>query len=276
MTTPTAGSPVRLTLALAAMSISLAAVSPAAGQNDLTGFQLVGDYQLFLEGAEAPEAQLYLSRTAGAFLVVTDELPSPVLLSARNGTTSKVQLLKIAPAQQVDTVDLLPGALFGPQTPFRQIPKGLEFMVDGIRAQLKQKPSWSGEASLEDLYRHTPGYRRSAAAYESNQAVIAELPGIGDGVEVRTVFGNWCHVCERYMPRGLRVHEQLEGSPIRFTYYGLGDDNPWGDAEVDRLEVTELPTAIVFRNGREIGRYAGAGGWTSPEISLRDILRDNP
>ena len=78
------------------------------------------------------------------------------------------------------------------------------------------------------------------------------------------------------MPRGLKVHEELRESSLRFSYYGMGDDDPWGDAEVKRLDVKELPTAIVYRDGREIGRYAGGPGWTVPEVSLRNILRENP
>ena len=261
-------------MALAA-AVFLTAAGSARAQNDLTGFQLVGDYQLFLQGQEAAGTQLYLSRTAGAFLVIADDLPSPVLLSARNQTSYKVQLLKISPAGE-DTVDLLPGALFGSPMPFRQIPKGLEFVVDGVRAQLKQRPSWAGEATLTNLYEHEPGYRRSANAYESDPAVVAEVAALGAGVEVRVVFGSWCHVCERFMPRGLKVHEELAESPVRFSYYGLGDDDPWNDAEVARLEVKELPTAIVYRDGKEIGRYTGGPGWTSPDVSLRNILRDNP
>ncbi len=260
---------------VAAVAVLLPAAGAAGAQDDLRGFELAGDYQLFLQGQEAAGARLYLSRTAGAFLVIADDLPSPILLSARNQTAYKVQLLKISPAGE-DTVDLLPGALFGSPMPFRQIPKGLEFQVDGLRAQLRQRPSLAGEATLEALYDHDPAYRRSANAYESDPAVVAELAELGAGVEVRTVFGSWCHVCERFMPRGLKVHEQLQESPLRFTYYGLGDDNPWGDAEVERLAVKELPTAIVYRDGREIGRYVGGPGWTRPEISLRNILRENP
>lgn len=258
-----------------AATILLAFAASLTAQDDLRGFQLVGDYQLFLEGEEARGAQLYLSRAAGAFLVIADELPSPVLLSARNQASYKVQLLKISPAGQ-DTVDLLPGALFGSPMPFRQIPKGLEFTVDEVRAQLRQRPSLAGEATLTDLFEHDPGYRRAANAYQSDPGVMAELAELGAGVEVRVVFGSWCHVCERFMPRGLKVHEELEASPIRFTYYGLGDDNPWGDQEVDRLAVKELPTAIVYRDGEEIGRYIGGPGWTTPEVSLRNILRENP
>ncbi len=260
---------------VAAVAVLLPAAGAAGAQDDLRGFELAGDYQLFLQGQEAAGARLYLSRTAGAFLVIADDLPSPILLSARNQTAYKVQLLKISPAGE-DTVDLLPGALFGSPMPFRQIPKGLEFQVDGLRAQLRQRPSLAGEATLEALYDHDPAYRRSANAYESDPAVVAELAELGAGVEVRTVFGSWCHVCERFMPRGLKVHEQLQESPLRFTYYGLGDDNPWGDAEVERLAVKELPTAIVYRDGREIGRYVGGPGWTRPEVSLRNILRENP
>ena len=268
----------RTTTALAltaAAAAFLAAAGTAGAQDDLRGFQLDSEYQLFLQGREAPGSELYLSRTAGAFLVIADDLSSPVLVSLRNQAIYKVQLLKISPAGE-DMLDLLPGALFGTPTPFRQTPTGVEFIVDDVRAQLRKRPALAGEATLEALYDHEPGYRRSANTYETDAAVVAELAELGAGVEVRTVFGTWCHVCERFMPRGLKVHEQLQESPLRWSYYGLGDDNPWGDAEVDRLGVTELPTAIVYRDGKEIGRYAGGQGWTRPEVSLRNILRENP
>ena len=268
----------RTTAALAlivAAAVFFAAAGTAAAQDDLRGFQLDGAYQLFLQGQEASGSQLYLSRTAGAFLVIADDLSSPVLVSLRNQAIYKVQLLKISPAGE-DMLDLLPGALFGTPAPFRQTPTGVEFVVDDVRAQLRQRPSLAGEATLEALYEHDPGYRRSANAYETDAAVVAELAELGVGVEVRTVFGTWCDVCERFMPRGLKVHEQLQESPVRFSYYGLGDDDPWSDAEVDRLGVKELPTAIVYRDGEEIGRYAGGQGWTRPEVSLRNILRENP
>lgn len=253
----------------------LVAAGTASAQDDLRGFQLDGAYQLFLQGQEAAGSQLYLSRTAGAFLVVADDLSSPILVSLRNQAIYKVQLLKIAPAGE-DTLDLLPGALFGTPAPFRQTPTGVEFVVDDVRAQLRKRPSLAGEATLEALYDHDPGYRRSANAYQTNAAAVADVAELGTGVEVRVVFGTWCEVCERFMPRGLKVHEQLQEAPVRFSYYGLGDDDPWADAEVKRLDVKELPTAIVYRNGKEIGRYAGGPGWTTPEVSLRNILRENP
>ena len=275
MKLPIARTTKALVLKAAAAGV-LAACGAASAQDDLRGFQLDGGYQLFLQGRESAGSQLYLSRTAGAFLVIADDLSSPVLISLRNQAVYKVQLLKISPAGE-DTLDLLPGALFGTPAPFRQTSaRGVEFTVDDVRAQLRRRPSLAGEATLEVLYDHEPGYRRSANAYETDAAVVAELAELGAGVEVRTVFGTWCHVCERFMPRGLKVHEELQESPLRFSYYGMGDDDPWGDAEVKRLDVKELPTAIVYRDGKEIGRYAGGKGWTRPEISLRNILRENP
>ena len=95
------------------------------------------------------------------------------------------------------------------------------------------------------------------------------LKGVGEGYRVRVVFGSWCHVCRNFLPRGLKLQEALEGSAIRFEYYGL-PKGPWEPPhpEVRRLEVKSLPTAIVFKGDREIGRYVGGDGWQRPEARL--------
>jgi thiol-disulfide isomerase/thioredoxin len=82
-------------------------------------------------------------------------------------------------------------------------------------------------------------------------------------------FGSWCGVCKSVLPNGLRVARDLAGSHIAFEFYGL--DHPpagWQDTEVQRLKVEGLPTAIVYRDGREVGRFSGAGAFAAPENEL--------
>jgi len=70
----------------------------------------------------------------------------------------------------------------------------------------------------------------------------------------------------------LKVEDQLQGSPVKFEYIGLKrPPEAWKDPEVKRLKVSGVPTGIVYRDGKEIGRITG-DIWNAPEVSLSKII----
>jgi hypothetical protein len=71
----------------------------------------------------------------------------------------------------------------------------------------------------------------------------------------------------------LKVEDQLTGSKIRFEYYGMPRD--FNDPEAKRLSIKGVPTAIVYVNGRQVGRLEGQD-WASPEASLTRLLGLSP
>ena len=77
------------------------------------------------------------------------------------------------------------------------------------------------------------------------------------------VFATWCHVCKEYLPHLIRVDQEIEN--IDFEYTGIED---WEDAVVKELRVDSLPTAVVFRGGKEIGRFDGVEGFRNADASL--------
>ncbi len=97
--------------------------------------------------------------------------------------------------------------------------------------------------------------------------MLETLRSVGPGYRVQVVFGSWCHVCSVYLPRGMRVEEELAGSGIEFDYIGL-ESNPWQGPVVKKYEVVSLPTAIIYRGDVEVGRFFGADGWERPESRL--------
>ena len=72
------------------------------------------------------------------------------------------------------------------------------------------------------------------------------------------------------VPRIMKLAEKLEGSKISFDFYGL----PRGivsDPEATRVDIHAVPTGVIYREGREIGRIEGAG-WKVPELALNNLL----
>jgi len=147
--------------------------------------------------------------------------------------------------------------------------EGISFSYGDVMARLEQRRPLVGEATMEEIFEHSPDYRLTADQYRPDEDIVGLLRGVGEGYRVRVVYGSWCHVCKNFLPRGLKVQEALGDTGIEFAYYGL-PRNPWEPPhpEVARLDVRSLPTAIVYQGDKEIGRYSGGDEWQRPESKL--------
>jgi hypothetical protein len=68
----------------------------------------------------------------------------------------------------------------------------------------------------------------------------------------------------------IRLARELQGSKVKIDFYGL----PHGfanDPQAQRYGVKSVPTGIVFKNGKEVGRIS-ADGWAVPENTLRNLV----
>ncbi len=252
--------------ALAWAPAALAAPVPPDGV--LRGFQPIGDYLLEVDGKPAAKAEILQSESAVAILVLASEFETPVLLSPRTGEVSTLDLMRVA-RQGDGSIHLLAGAVLAPAGKFEVAGENVVFRVGGRRAILEPKPPLLKSRKGGELRAYDPAYVRAAQAYRPNDAALQALRAQGQPVRVRVFFGSWCSFCKRYLPRLLKVEEELAGSKLEFEYFGLPRD--LDDPEAKRLAVKAVPTGIVFVGGREIGRLEG-GAWQAPESGLRDLL----
>lgn len=243
--------------------------SPAAthGQ-DVNNLERTGEWQVVIEGAVPDDARLWFSQADAVFVLSTSKLPFPVLIDARSSAVIELdpsaigagELTRLPASARKDSVSkLVPGqgeALFS---------------IKGTVARLRFN-ALEGESTAEDLYEHSPDYRTKAASYEPNATDLSALAAWNGKATVRIMFGTWCGVCKNYMPNLMGVAEKLTGSNIQFEYFGLPASNPWEHPEVSRLAIEELPTAVVFVDGKEAGRFAGADGFRQPEKMLSNAL----
>ena len=251
-----------------AVLLALATSSGGWSQTSATIFEPTGQFQLVVEGSLDPKADVFQARSGRGVLVVSDRLPSPVILVPGIGSVQAVPLMRLVPGQG-GRVSLLRGDELRSLGTFRPSKDGISFAHGSVSAVLQAKQPLVGEHQPSELFEHSPDYRVKADAYRPDRNVVAKLQGVGEGYRVRVVFGSWCHVCKNFLPRGLKVHEELADSAIQFEYYGL-PQSPWDPPhpEVKRLKIQSLPTAIVYRGEKEIGRYAGGDEWQRPESRI--------
>ena len=106
--------------------------------------------------------------------------------------------------------------------------------------------------------------------YKPKKSVVKKIKKELDGIDIKAFFGTWCHDSHRELPRFFKALE-LAGFDFdaHFEMIGLtrGKKTPNNLQKV--FDIKNTPTFIVYKDGKEIGRYV-----EHPRQSLeKDILK---
>ena len=259
--------PALMALAVCA-ALPLGAQQATPSDNVLRNFERTGDYLLTVDGKADVRAEVYQNKSIPAWLVLPTTLPSPILLMPGQGTVETLQRPKVV-KQPNGNADILADAQMKPQGKFKLVGDRVEFTSEGKKASLTPKPPLIGQKKAAQLKEHSPDYVRTAQAYTPNAQSLAALKKQTQQVRILTFFGSWCPHCKEYVPHLMRIEDDLKNPKIQFDYRGLPRD--FNDAEAKRLNVKEVPTAIVYVNGREVGRLT-RNDWRNPEGALNRLI----
>ena len=257
-------------LTAAVVLVLLASAGTLLAQADgIIGFRAIGDYIVSIDGADKKSAQVFGAQHARSLLIMSSDLPSPLLIDLANGSVSGLHLMKVAKRSD-GSVDLLPNPVAGSHGVYGIDGDQIQFDVAGRQVVVKPKPVLVGGKAAAELVEHDPGYGVRRDSYQPAAGLIDQLRQQTDDVRVRIYFGTWCPFCSEMVPRVLKIAEQLEGSKISFEYYGLPRQIT-DDAEARAMNIRGVPTGIVYRDGRELGRVSG-NSWREPEQAILDLL----
>lgn len=245
----------------------LAEVAADAFLND---FRISGDYVLIVGGKRSEQAELYYSERARTYLVMAPELPMPILVSPAAQDVQGVDRSKLL-VRTDGTVDVAADAELRAVGTFRLEGNAIHFLAGTRACRLEPRPWLLGPQTGAALIASNPEYGRRSREFQPNSQALAKLKEYrGEPVRVLTFFGSWCPFCKKHVPFLLRVEREIVGPSIRFDYYGLPEAFS-GDPEARRFGIRGVPTAIVFRGEKEIGRLA-ASEWQSPESALAKLI----
>lgn len=236
----------------------------------LRDFEPLGDYDLEVGGATLAGVKMFRSEKAGSAVLMTGPgLTAAYVLMPRDRALQRLDASKAVVGQD-GRAFVLADAVLARESAFAVDGREVTFTIQGKPARLKEKPYLLGLHRGQDLLQHDASYAFRARQYQPSQPLVRALRQAGEPVRVRVFFGNWCPHCQQMVPRILRLADALAGSPIRFEYYGL--PVPFtNEPEAKRLGITGVPTGVVYRGNRELGRIAG-GEFSIPELALKRIL----
>jgi len=265
------------TLMLPALAALLLGAGPLVAQavpadSVYRGFLADSDLILTIAGKEQPAAEVYKAEQARSFLVISSELPSPILINAASKSVETVDLMKVS--RQVDgSIDLLADATLESAGTYTIREKDIAFTIAGKELALKQRPWQLGRKTGAELLASNPGYQRGAKSYTPDAAILKRLKGHKDPVRVLTFFGTWCPHCKQRLPLLLKVEQALAGGRFQFEYYGL--PSPFdSEPEAKSHKVDGVPTAILYVGDKEVGRIPHSQ-WSNPEVAL-DLQLNGP
>ena len=254
------------------LALALLAALPlgAQGADSLfQGFQPSADYVLEVDGELDRGAEIYYQQRIPAFLVLPSKLSSPLLLVARTKAVQSVHIMKIAKKSD-GSLDLMADAVFASKGQFEIDGTSLLFAVDGTSFVLRDKPPLLGLRAGTDLETYSESYQRLSDSYSPADSVLAALRAQTREVHVRVYFGTWCPFCQRYVPRMMKVADEIAGSKVKIDFYGLPRQIN-EDPVARQANVSSVPTAVVYVDGKEAGRLQSED-WRAPERALEKLL----
>jgi thiol-disulfide isomerase/thioredoxin len=136
-------------------------------------------------------------------------------------------------------------------------PLSVEVMADRYRYPL-------GDISQAELLERHEVFKRNYDAYE----VLAGIDGLPGDLEVKILFGTWCHDSEREVPRMLKLLEAsgVKQENISLIALDIRKQEPEGRAKA--LDVRFTPTFIFLTAGTELGRIV-----EQPKVNIEHDLK---
>ena len=115
-------------------------------------------------------------------------------------------------------------------------------------------------------------YEQHYSEYRIDSARTAELGRMQENISYIIVAGTWCGDSKRQLPRLFKIFDAAEVSENQVRMFGVGRTKKIDKKELEQYAVQYVPTIIVLRNEREIGRIVESPVETL-EADLVSILR---
>ena len=255
---------------LALIMVGLLSPPVQAQPTPMVGFEPVGIYVVDVDGQRDPKAEIFVSRSARAILVMSPRLASPVLLGLGTRQVEAVHLLKIDKKSD-GTIDLLPDPTYDTYGLFAVDGQDVKFTAGSRQVVVGPKPDLLGPQRVGDLRANDPAYARKQDAYVPSRSVLDALRSQAQPVRLAVYFGSWCPFCGEMVPRVMKVAEELAGSRIRIDFYGV-PRRISEDPHAQQMRISGVPEGVVYVGDSEVGRITGQS-WKNPEQALLEILQ---
>jgi thiol-disulfide isomerase/thioredoxin len=146
------------------------------------------------------------------------------------------------------------------------------FVVEGKPVLIRSHPGATGEMSVDKLWDTVPVWRSVMKNYQPNTQAVDAIKSNDKETTLTLAFGTWCPDSKNYVPRLIKALRAADNAKIQIKLIGIDNQFREPVTAVQPLRITNVPTVIVERGGREIGRIVETPSASTMEEDLAAIL----
>ena len=131
-----------------------------------------------------------------------------------------------------------------------------------------------GFISKQDLATDTAfaWFAQNQSGYVPEQNALLAMRANKDSINIIAFGGTWCGDTKNILPKFYRLTEVAGLSPDRITLFGVDRNKKTIQHLSEAFGITHVPTLIVMKNGREIGRVVEYGKYGMFDKELGEII----
>ena len=146
------------------------------------------------------------------------------------------------------------------------------FVIEGKPVLIRAHPGATGEMTMEKLWETVPVWRSMMKNYEPNSQAVAAIKSNDKDTLVTLAFGTWCPDSKNYVPKLIKALRAAGNDKLQIKLVGIDNQFREPVTAVQPRRITNVPTVIVERGGREIGRIVETPASSTIEEDLASIL----
>jgi thiol-disulfide isomerase/thioredoxin len=115
-------------------------------------------------------------------------------------------------------------------------------------------------------------YNGSAASYKPDTATLSAFEKAKGKVQFVVFGGTWCEDTQFILPKFFKLQEMSGVDDNAITFFGVNRNKKSLASITEAFNIVNVPTIIIMKDGKEVGRvveYGKTGKW---DKELADIL----
>ncbi|HEX8252814.1 MAG TPA: thioredoxin family protein [Thermoanaerobaculia bacterium] len=148
--------------------------------------------------------------------------------------------------------------------------------VGGKSVLVAPHQSPAGPMTIEELSETAPVWRAIADHYQPDGALVERLRAIDEPVKLEVVLATWCGDSRQYVPRLLKSIAAAANPNVSVELIGIDSDFHEPMEVIAGRNITNVPTVIVKRGTRELGRFVETPAAATIEDDICDIVNGTP
>lgn len=218
-------------------------------------------------------AQVLVCDSPSRLAVLSPKLDRAIVLDVPEHTVSSVSKDTFSFAADRATATSAAGAPVQKLGKFTRVDGPVyAFTIDCKLVLIRAHAGATGELTAEKLWETVPVWRAVMENYHADAKAVSEIKAANKMTTVTVLLGTWCPDSKNYVPRLLRALRDAGNDYLKVKLIGIDNQFHQPVDTVQPRVITNVPTVIVERDGRELARIVETPASKTIEEDLAAIL----